>query len=331
MSFEYPIAFLLAVIVLPLLYFGPRSIRFSATGFLGKTAGAPLYRTAERAFFMVAALGMIAALAGPKVPGGSEKRWTRERDFLLLLDVSASMADPFEETNNGASKDGYGWYGFHGWGGAIAPQKMNPKKTKQFIAQDIARQFVVKHFGDRIGLMIFSDNAHLMHPLSRNHDSLIDWLLTVHAYMEGTEIPLALARAAEHMAERGGARGARAIILLSDGEDPGILSKIGEISKSLRETGIRLWWFRIKTRGKESSMPDFEIALKKIAEQGGGGVYDVTSEDEMQKAFRAVSIMESRPVLGEYHVPFRTLAPLCILIAGIAVGAFLVVLSARLT
>jgi len=165
---------------------------------------------------------LACALAGPRLPletletSDAQPRQTRhDMDVLIVLDVSPSMA----------ATD-------------IAPDRLSRAKLK---LQDLAARL----HGERIGLIVYSGEAGLLLPLTRDRQAFIGSLpLATPALFEDKGSYLA---AALDLARRsfGDARRSRALLLLTDAEASSLSGDAGNAAvnaaRALKAAGIRLY------------------------------------------------------------------------------------------
>ena len=107
-----------------------------------------------RSFAVVAAktaiwLLLIAAAAQPRWVGEPRPVASNGRDLMLALDLSASMAAP-DYSVNGRRVD------------------------RHTIVNAVAKDFVGRREGDRVGLILFGSRAYLQSPLTLDRDSIVE-------------------------------------------------------------------------------------------------------------------------------------------------------------
>ena len=189
-------------------------IRWAERRRLGLATSAPwLFRRAHRASFLrrlpaavfaVALLLLGGALLDPVLPYAETRVQSHGLDIVLTLDLSSSMEEPMEP-------------GAHG--GRL------PAKTRLDATKDALKAFVERRGDDRIGLVVFSDNAYVVSPLTFDHEYLIRYIDMVDdqilrgegmtAIGEGLALSnVLLARQATADARRN-----KVIVLFTDGEN----------------------------------------------------------------------------------------------------------------
>lgn len=194
------------VVILVLGWRTMRRPRYATLGIDGLIE-APAYRASRlrRAPTALAAgvTGIIAlALADPVVPYSEQRIQSRGVDIAVVLDLSTSMQEPMTTTAEAAAR----------------PSRLTV--TKQAISGFIARRP-----DDRIGLVVFSDNAYVLSPLTMDHASLQHQVAMIDAKtIEGegmTAIGEGVALAAALLARQAPAGEPRdgVIVILTDGEN----------------------------------------------------------------------------------------------------------------
>jgi len=96
---------------------------------------------------------VVIALMDPVRPLSSELFVTRGVDIAIVLDLSSSMEE------------------LMGTAAAASPRQTRLDVTKRAIAG-----FIRARPGDRIGLVVFSDNAYVVSPLTIDHDYLVRYV-----------------------------------------------------------------------------------------------------------------------------------------------------------
>jgi len=147
---------------------------------------------------LIAVSCLAIATLGPYAPNFYAKDALLGRDLYILLDISASMN----------STD-------------VAPSRLH--KGKRLI-----RQLLQKLQGDRVGLIVFSDDAFLQCPLTRDmemFETLLQLAETRQFSATGTQYRPALSMALDHLQSEAYRERNKnqAVILISDGEDHGDL------------------------------------------------------------------------------------------------------------
>jgi len=158
---------------------------------LASALPAPRRRALGPALLVIALGSGLLALARPQSGTATLAARTSGRDVLFLLDLSRSMN-----------------------AGDVAASRLD-------VAKRAARLIAAAEPDDRLGLAVFGGSAFLTLPLTADHAAFrqfVDGAATIDLPDAGTDLGSAIAAAVEAML-RDGAPGARAVVLLSDGED----------------------------------------------------------------------------------------------------------------
>jgi Ca-activated chloride channel family protein len=219
MSFEHSELLALLVVALPLAVWGllrqehRRRVSLRVFGdpvLLSRGSSLPPEQLSRvRDLLRVAALGLgLLALARPQFGERSSPLAQSGRDLLVLLDLSRSM--------NAAAREG----------------------SRLGTAKRMVGELLATSPGDRVGLVVFGGSAFLQLPLTHDHAAFLRYLdaaSTDDLADPATDLSRALATAAAAF-EHEGERGARAVLLLSDGES--VRGYLDPAIARLRQNGI---------------------------------------------------------------------------------------------
>ena len=152
--------------------------------------------TSKFLFRTISLFLFFLVLLGPYRPKALDSQNLLGREVYFLLDISASMNT----------------------------QDLSPSRLHK--AKRLIRQLVRKLQGDKMGLIVFSDDAFLQCPLTRDYElfeTLLDLTQTRQFSRSGTQFRPALSMALDHLNSQNKSARERnqAVILLSDGEDYG--------------------------------------------------------------------------------------------------------------
>ena len=288
--FEYPQAFLLLLLLVPLFYFETRgrrkrrSIAFSTTD-LVTAAGleASPWKKHGRTALRVLVLILIAAAAARPQTGRSESSVKTEGiDIILVLDTSGSMqAQDFQPRN------------------------------RLFVAKEVVKEFISLRKHDRIGLVVFSAQALSQCPLTLDYDVLLGLVDRVDFGMlqDGTAIGVALATACNRIKDSRAK--SRVVVLLTDGQNnTGMISPdtAAKIAKSL---GVKVYTVGVGTRGYAPFPVDDpmfgrrlvqmqvdldEETLQHMAKMTDGEYFRATDTEELKKIYERIDQLEKTTI-----------------------------------
>ncbi|MCG2461707.1 VWA domain-containing protein [Flavobacteriaceae bacterium F89] len=142
-------------------------------------------------------IGLLLALAGPELVGKPEKKVKTARNFLILADLSFSMAN----------KD---WV-------------LDGKRVTRWVAvKDIMHDFITERKSDRMGLIFFATNAYIQAPFTADLPTIQTMLDEADVGMAGqmTNIGKAIVKGLD-MFKRDTIKN-KVMLLLTDGVDSGM-------------------------------------------------------------------------------------------------------------
>ena len=266
--------------------------RFAAVTALLPMKGSPFRASwVRRLPFAVLALGAaLASLAimQPVIPYSQADLQSRGLDIVLLLDLSSSMQ---EEMGSGQTP-----------GRPAIPTG----RTRLDAVKDAVRAFVRTRRDDRIGLVVFSDNAYVISPLTFDHDYLLHYVDFVDDKIlqgEGqTAIGdgLALSNYVLSRQATKDSRGHQVIVLFTDGENNRGREPVDVLGES-RAAGIRVHMIGVDLERDVKEKPSVQILMAAIAEVGGR-YFSADSERDLQAASRTIDSMEKGLLVSRVYV-----------------------------
>jgi Ca-activated chloride channel family protein len=271
MHLAQPILLTLGVLfLLPLLLRHQRAWRYSSLQLLPvrKHTGFMVWSLTG---VLVAALALLLlALARPQRITPLPQQTIVARDIVLTLDLSLSMEAYIP-------KDG----------DAI------PSVRRLALAQEAAQDFVKRHTGDRLGLIVFGDEAFGAWPLSTDSTTLqrrleqLDKLLP--AQLRGTYIEKGLVKSLDHLQELGGQAATRIVVMLTDGLDTIPAAQMEHLLQRLQREKVTLYVLGIQIKN------DSSIAV--LARRAQGGYFAIDKVEQMAAAFAEIEQLEKSRML----------------------------------
>jgi Ca-activated chloride channel family protein len=296
MTFQFAAPWLLSLLVLiPLLGYllvrkqgrhQTAGLRFASLGSIGNTR---TWRSTLRPVLSIARLVaislMILGLARPQLAQAKEQIHGEGVDMIIAQDISGSMA-------------------------SLDFQPQNRLEAAKAVISD----FISRRPYDRIGLVVFAQEAFNQSPMTTDHAVLERLLKQVQLATDlqledGTAIGHGLANAA-NMLKDSKAR-SRVIILLTDGAN-----NAGEISPEMATDAVRALGIKVYTIGMgrtgqvpvpvdspfggqeivyaESNLD--EALLQKIAESTGGQYFRATDTAELQSIYARIDELEKSQI-----------------------------------
>ncbi len=245
------------------------------------------------AWALVAWIALCVAAARPQWVGEPQALPLTGRDLMLAVDVSGSMAAEDMRV-----------------GGRVV--------DRLSAVQVVVGDFLSRRQGDRVGLLLFGQQAYLMSPLTFDLASVRYQLETSTIGLAGRETAIgdAIGLAVKRFREAGTEE--RVLILLTDGVNTaGALSPEQATDLAVAE-GVRIYTIGIGGDSRPSGMlgmmfarpPEIdEAGLRRIAERAGGRFFRARDTQELAGIYAEIERLEPAAQPGEQLRPRRELFP----------------------
>jgi len=236
---------------------------------------------------------LVVAAAQPRWVGKPEPVASHGRDLMLALDLSASMASP------DFSLDGR-------------------RVDRHTIVNAVAKDFVDRRDGDRVGLILFGSRAYLQAPLTLDHEAVVEMLEDSEVGLAGRETAIgdAIGLAVKHLRDRPADE--RVLVLLSDGEsNVGVLDPV-DAARLAEQAGVRIYTIGIGAEARTIQTPFGprtigggtgldEATLQQAAQITNGRYFRARDTESLVTIYRQIDALE--PTAGEatYVRPMRAL------------------------
>jgi Ca-activated chloride channel homolog len=230
---------------------------------------------------LVVALGcLVVALARPMEVERRVDRSSEGLDILLAIDTSCSM----EATDLVA-------------GGRPV--------SRLEVAKGVIAEFIAMRPDDRIGLVVFGEEAFTHVPLTLDHASLTDVLRQVQIGMagaRGTAIGTAIAVSARRLKQVENPE--RILILLTDGENNAGRVQPLEAGDESAAIGVRIYTIGVTGGGRRGGLAGLlgprgdEIDVRMmtgVAERTGGAFFRATSAEGLANVYKTIDELERSP------------------------------------
>jgi Ca-activated chloride channel family protein len=213
---------------------------------------------------------LVIALARPQVVRKDVWVESDGLDIILAVDTSGSMrADDFSM-------------------GLVPVNRLQ-------VAKGVMAEFVKERPNDRIGVVVFGEEAFTQVPLTLDHDTLSDMLETVEigvAGATGTAVGTAIAVSAKRLKDLEAK--SKIVILLTDGRsNAGRIGPI-EAAQAAAALGIKVYTIGV---GAQRGMGDGidEEGLGRIAEITGARYFRATDTATLQRVYDTINELEPSP------------------------------------
>jgi len=251
---------------------------------IGRKLGNPLGRILFKLFVRSAAMALIIiALLGPSFGETTKEIKTIGKDIFICLDLSESM-NAFD----------------------VQPTRLEKMK---FELKNIVEAFN----SDRIGLIMFSNEAFMQCPLTYDKNALNLFIQTLYTGLvpnTGTDFGPPLQMAFDKLTAEENTAGrvkSQIILLISDGEDFG--EETDEIAEEIEDAGIRLFTLGVGTatgskiqtnRGYKRDQSGNEVvtqlnssSLEELADKTGGKYFEINAQqNDVERLINAINAIE---------------------------------------
>lgn len=164
--------------------------------------------------------------------------------------------------------------------------------------KSVARDFIAKRQGDRIGMVLFADQAFSAAPISYDLSAIANTLeeaaigMAGRATAIGDGLGLALVKLRDDSARQ------KAIILLSDGTNNAGQAEPEDAAKLAKELGIAIHTIGMasekgETGGLDPAADLDEATLKTVAEISGGRFFRARTTDELAQVYAELDRIET--------------------------------------
>lgn len=213
------------------------------------------------------------------------------RDLMLNIDISGSMREA----------DLYAG---------------NTRATRMAVVKQVARDFIARRAGDRVGLIMFGSQAYVQTPLTHDHQTVQHFLDEAAVGLAGrsTAIGDSIGLAVKRLRDR--PESSRVIILLTDGENSaGVLEPIAA-ARLAAQSGIRIHAIGVGSESRESlfnvpfgtrrSELD-EKTLQAISDATGGQYFRARNQQELANIYSEIDRLEPTEQEADEFRPLREL------------------------
>lgn len=225
---------------------------------------------------------LLGAAASPRYVGQPGKRIVTARSFLIVADISFSMA----ETD---------WV-------------LNGRRSSRWEAvKAIMKDFVQQRKSDRVGLILFASHAYLQAPLTNDLDA-VTWLLDQSEVgMAGQMTGIGEAIAYGVKVFKKDTIKHKVMLLLTDGIDGGQNILPLDAAQAAKKDSVLIYTLGIgKARGSGGYDLD-ERALKEIAAATGGRYFNAMNEGQLKKVYSELDRIEPVKYEEADYKPIRLL------------------------
>lgn len=272
---------------------------------------APLQRLSYRRYLAYLAwVLLVIAAAGPEWLGKPVVLPQSGRDIMLALDLSRSMERP--------------------------DMRLHGEKTDRItVVKSVARGFIQRRKGDRLGLILFGTRAYLQTPLTFDRKTVKHMLNDASIGLAGNQTAIGDAIGLGIKRLKAVSAKSRVLVLLTDGVNNAGVVKPLTAAKIAAENHIKIYTIGLGANrlvipglfGQQLMYPSSDLdieSLKKIAKKTGGLFFRATNTKDLEKIYRKIDKLEPivrnkttyRPITTYYYVPLLLVLLISFYLAG---------------
>lgn len=220
---------------------------------------------------------LVAALSSPQLVGKPEKKIKTARNFLIVADLSFSMA------NNDWMIEG-------------------EKVTRWTAVKDIMHDFIAKRESDRMGLVFFGSNAYVQAPFTSDLKTIQTMLEEADVGMAGqmTNIGKAIVKGMD-LFQRDTIQ-SKVMLLLTDGVDSGTEILPLDAASLAKKDSTVIYTVGIGDPGSKGSDLD-ERTLKEISDMTDGKYFRAKDVEALENIYTELDTLEPLEYEEERFVP----------------------------
>lgn len=249
---------------------------------------------AGTAFLLVA-----VALTEPVLPFSQAEVKSLGLDIALVLDLSSSMQELIDQPRPPRTLAALTFT-------SRDRLPLRPAgKTRLETTKQALRDFIARRRDDRIALVVFSDHAYVVSPLTLDYDSLLHYVSLVDDQILRGEGMTAIGDGialANHLLTRqkGGARHDKVVLVFTDGEYNLGRDPIAVLAES-DAAGIRVHLVGVDLEEEVKRKPAVRQLIEAVRRHGGR-YYNADTERELGAASRALDSLEKGLLASKVYV-----------------------------
>jgi len=294
---------LLALVAAVLIGWRARRTFAAATTvrWIGPTSRASILRRLPFVTLAAALVFAGAALMDPVLPYSESELQSRGLDIVIVLDLSSSMQEPMERR-----KPPHTMANLTFSNRDTALTVRSEGKTRLEATKDAIKTFVSRRRDDRVALIVFSDNAYVVSPLTFDREYLLRYIDMVDDQIlrgEGmTAIGDGLALANYLLARQRtvGERRNRVIVLFTDGENNRGRDPV-DVLKEVDASQVRVHMVGVDLEEEIRNKTEVQRLVTTV-QRYGGRYFDATRARDLDTASRAIDALEKGFLTNKVYV-----------------------------
>jgi Ca-activated chloride channel family protein len=259
-------------------------------------------RRGQKVLITLIWLSLVLAAAKPQLLGDPIEQQKAGRDLMIAVDLSGSMETEDFSQSSGEPTD-----------------RLTAVKT-------VLRQLVDERAGDRLGLIVFGNNAYLQSPFTEDHPTWLMLLNETRVRMAGPSTALGDAVGLAIKLFKDAETEHRVLLLLTDGNDTGSLVPPVDAARVAATERIRIYPIAVgdpAASGEEAIDLD---TLARMAEVTGGQSFEALSSEDLTSVFKLLDTLEPnifdsvnfRPRTDVHWLPLAAVIMLYVLLRSFA-------------
>lgn len=225
---------------------------------------------------------LVAAATRPQWVDPPLTKTMPTRDLLVAIDVSQSM-----ETRDMRSADGH-------------------PISRLDAVKDVVARFVERRAGDRIGLVLFGNAAHLQAPLTLDHGVVLELLDRAAIGMAGMQTMLGEPIGLGINLLTAGSATSRVLVLVTDGNDTGSRMPPTRAADIAGARGVTLYAVVVGDPASTGEKVDMD-AMRGIAGRANGQAFLAMDRAQLEDVYRVLDQVEPTKVEVQSYRPIRPL------------------------
>jgi Ca-activated chloride channel homolog len=220
-------------------------------------------------------------------------------DIALVLDLSSSMQEPMDGARPPQTMQNLTF------SSRDQPAARSPGRTRLETTKDALRDFITRRHDDRIGLVVFSDHAYVVTPLTFDYDSLVHYVDMVDDQIlrgEGmTAIGDGISLANYLLAKQSTAdRRNKVIVVFTDGENNFGRDPIAALSDA-DAAGVRVHVVGVDLEEEVKQKPAVRSLIETV-QRYGGHYYNADTARQLRAAYSAIDSLEKGLLTSKAYV-----------------------------
>ncbi len=279
-------------------------LRFKKTGFVASTTlnlssdafvRASIVRKLPGIFIAIAIVLLVMAAMQPVVPLAEQEVESQGLDIAIVLDLSESMQELMDRENQMIEEPD-----------EVEIMTLEQKGiTRLMTTKEALRNFIISRRDDRIGIVVFADNAYIVSPLTVDHDFLLHYLDMVDANILKNERKTAIGDGISLantllLRQQGDERRGQVIMVYTDGEHNEGVDPL-EVLEQLYLSSVKVHLVGVDLEDRIKERENVKLLINKIVDQGGN-YFDANTREDMFRASAWIDELEKGRVITRQFV-----------------------------